>query len=130
MRNSQEKETVLPEKTFNAADDRRTVRVPNFLGNYAYRVSALYAKLTGKKIRTIIQFARGRQNAVLGAMGKGMRSGGIVQNGGNRSGRKANVIGNGLQRHCGAFFGGLHLTRWHLALSSKSLQQTNTIFND
>ena len=47
VRNSQEKIVLLPEVSFDAANDQRTVRVADLLGDYADHISAFYTQIAG-----------------------------------------------------------------------------------
>src|SRR5208283_2338054 len=66
MSDREKEKAVLPKISLDAADDHRSVRVAKIARDYSYSVCALHAQRTRQIIGTIIQFARGCENTLLG----------------------------------------------------------------
>ena len=69
---------VLAQVFFDAADHHRSVRVADFFGDHANRVSALQAQRAGKKVRPVIERLRGFDDAILCVRGDGTCGGRVV----------------------------------------------------
>src|SRR3954468_265109 len=94
---SQEKILLLARAVFDSGNDRGTVCVANFVGNYADSKRPPLAQRARKKIGTIIQTARGGYNPLTSSRWNVLRRWGVIQDGRNCSGRKPNMSGNILE---------------------------------
>ena len=56
---------LLPEVSFNAADDRRTIEIPDLLRDHADHVGALYSEIAGIETGPVIQLKRGPEDSLL-----------------------------------------------------------------
>lgn len=87
----EKEEIVLAEKGLDTADDRCAVGIADFFGDDADGVAALDAERTREEIWPIVELASGIEDTGAGVFRDGACGGRIVENTGNRSGRKAEM---------------------------------------
>src|SRR5580700_2264040 len=71
VRHGQEKEVLLPEVSFYSADDQRTIKVTNLLGDNSNHVGAFYPQVAGVETRPVVQLASRGEDALLCVQGYG-----------------------------------------------------------
>src|SRR2546427_7891660 len=91
-----EKIVSLAQEILDASDDRGAVGIANFVSNNSDGVGSFLAQSAGKEVGLIVEFADGSENAVPGVWGNVFGCRGVVDDGGNRSRGKPEVLGDGL----------------------------------
>ncbi len=64
--NDEKEKILLPQVSFYAANDGRTIKVTDLLGNHADHVGAFHSQIAGIETGAVIQLARGGEDSLLG----------------------------------------------------------------
>src|SRR5208282_3848524 len=67
--NCQKDEVLLAQISFNAADDRRAVKIADFLHDYTDHVGSFYSQVASVEAGPIFQLAGGREDALFCGLG-------------------------------------------------------------
>src|SRR6266851_1458315 len=91
--NGQVEEVLLPQVSFNAADDQRAVKITDFLGNHADHVCTFYTQVAGIEAGPVIQFASDREDSLLCVPGNRSGCSRFVQDSGTGPLREPHALG-------------------------------------
>src|SRR5579864_2775396 len=79
MSDDKEEEILLPQVSFNAADNRRAIEVPDLLGDDADHISAFYPQIASVKTGTVVQLPSGPQDSFLSMRGHRLGRSRLIQ---------------------------------------------------
>src|ERR1700733_14265321 len=101
-----EKIFALAKIIFGAADDHRAICIADFFSDHPDGVGPSKPQGLSEVVRPVIKFTRGFENAALGVFGERAGCGRIVERGGDRTRRQAEMLREGLKCSLGLFSSG------------------------